>query len=178
MKSSNGPVIHWCYHFLYHSEAASMIEQWNDLLMFVTMPAIWQCLACLGHISPGDCLFSVYKLWHCFFLIQYSLVQESRVCVLPPAASQWPWASFCLSKETPSPFVKWGQQLKMTWNVFLLSLRAWLWNLVLFCDLLFSYPAFSSYQRKSSSSHIHFHINNIYKAWFIQYVPYFAPECI
>ena len=78
MKSSNGPVIHWCYHFLYHSEAASMIEQWNDLLMFVTMPAIWQCLACLGHISPGDCLFSVYKLWHCFFLIQYSLVRESR----------------------------------------------------------------------------------------------------
>lgn len=78
MKSSNGPVIHWCYHFLYHSGAASMIEQWNDLLMFVTMPAIWQCLARLGHISPGDGLFSVYKLWHCFFLIEYSLVQESR----------------------------------------------------------------------------------------------------
>lgn len=67
-----------CYHVLHHSEAASLIEQWKDPLKSVTVPAIWQCLARLGHISPQECLFSLCNVWHCFFLIQYSLVWIRR----------------------------------------------------------------------------------------------------
>ena len=40
-----------CCHVLHHSEAASLIEQCKGPLKSVTVPAIWQCLAHLGHIS-------------------------------------------------------------------------------------------------------------------------------
>lgn len=45
-------------------------------------------------------------------------------------------------------------------------------------DSLFFFLAFSSQQNTCDLGICIFHINNIYKAWFIKYIPYFEPEII